>query len=73
MKGFLTSEEVAQRLGIQRSSVHRYRVRGDIPEPDDYAGRTPLWAEASFTAWLNERPGHGWRKGKTRPPQPTDE
>jgi predicted DNA-binding transcriptional regulator AlpA len=75
MEGFLTSDELAAHLGIQRSSVHRYRTRGDIPEPDQYVGRTPLWAVASVDAWLKDRPGHGWRKGKKRqsssePPQP---
>jgi predicted DNA-binding transcriptional regulator AlpA len=66
MEGFLTSDQLAARLGIKRSSVHRYRTRGDIPEPDEYVGRTPLWAEASVDRW--ERPGHGWRKGQKRPP-----
>jgi len=68
MEGFLTTDELATRIGIQRSSVHRYRTRGDIPEPDQYVGRTPLWAEASIDAWLKERPGHGWRKDKKRQP-----
>lgn len=64
--GYLTADELAQRLGIQRTSVHRYRSRGDLPEPDEYAGRTPLWATSSVDAWLEQRPGHGWRKGQKR-------
>lgn len=67
MEGFLTADQLAARLGIQRASVHRYRVRGDIPEPDEYVGRTPLWKTTSIDAWLSGRPGHGWRKGKKRP------
>lgn len=62
MDGYLTSADVAARIGVQPATVHRYRVRGDIPEPDEYAGRTPLWAEATIAAWLDSRPGHGWRK-----------
>lgn len=67
MDGYLTADEFAQRLGVKRASVHRYRVRGDIPAPDRYVGRTPLWAEASVEAWLRQRPGHGWRKQRTSP------
>ncbi|WP_341719897.1 helix-turn-helix domain-containing protein [Micromonospora sp. FIMYZ51] len=68
MEGLLTTDQLADRLGIKRTSVHRYRSRGDIPEPDQYVGRTPLWAESSVDAWLKERPGHGWRKGKKQQP-----
>lgn len=64
MEGFLTTDQLAERLGIQRSSVYRYRTRGDIPEPDEYVGRTPLWSAKSVDAWLEQRPGHGWRKGR---------
>lgn len=63
--GYLTAEQLAHRLGIQRSSVHRYRSRGDLPEPDEYVGRTPLWSTSSVDTWLEQRPGHGWRKGQT--------
>ena len=64
MDGFLTTDELAARLGIQRATVHRYHSRGDIPEPDMYVGRTPLWAITRIDRWLEARPGHGWRKGK---------
>lgn len=64
MDGYLTTDQLAERLGIKRTTVHRYRVRGDIPEPDEYVGRTPLWSAEHIDAWLKERPGHGWRKGK---------
>lgn len=66
MDGYLTAEQLAQRLGIKRASVHRYRYRGDIPEPDEYAGRTPLWATASIDTWEKTRPGQGWRRRRTR-------
>lgn len=65
MDGYLTSDQLAARLGIKRNSVHRYRVRGDIPVPDEYVGRTPLWAVASVERWEQERPGHGWRRGSS--------
>ena len=68
MDGYLTSDQLAARLGIKRPSIHRYRVRGDIPPPDEYVGRTPLWAVASIETWEQARPGHGWRKKVERRP-----
>ena len=69
MDGYLTPDQLAERLGIKRTTVHRYRTRGDIPEPDEYVGRTPLWSVGLIDAWLPERPGQGWRKGKHKQPQ----
>ncbi len=66
MDGYYTSAELADRLGIKPSSVHRYRVRGDIPQPDETVGRTPLWKHATIAAWEKARPGHGWRKGRAK-------
>lgn len=66
MDGYLTTEQLAARLGVKRQTVHKYRVRGDIPPPDQYAGRTPLWSAANVEKWAEQRPGHGWRKGQTR-------
>ncbi len=66
MDGYLTAEQLAARLGIQRASIYRMRTRGDLPEPDERVGRTPLWAAATIDEWTKDRPGHGWRKGKSR-------
>lgn len=65
MDGYLTNADLAELLGIKLGSVHRYRVRGDIPPPDEYVGRTPLWKQKTIDEWLKNRPGHGWRKGQT--------
>lgn len=62
MDGYLTSAQLADRIGVKHGSIHRYRVRGDIPEPDEYAGRTPLWKVTTIERWEGMRPGHGWRK-----------
>lgn len=65
MDGYYTSQQLADLLGIKRASIHRYRTRGDIPDPDETVGRTPLWSKPRIDKWLAERPGHGWRKGKS--------
>lgn len=64
MNDYLTSDQVAEAAGIKPSSVYRYRQRGDIPEPDQYVGRTPVWLRTTIDEWLKTRPGHGWRKGQ---------
>ncbi|MET0417263.1 MAG: helix-turn-helix domain-containing protein [Actinoplanes sp.] len=67
MEGFLTTDQLAARLGIQRASIYRMRTRGDLPEPEK-VGRTPLWPVTVIETWEQSRPGHGWRKGQKRPP-----
>lgn len=65
MEGFLTTDQLADRLGIQRASIYRMHTRGDLPEPEK-VGRTPLWPVAAIESWEKGRPGHGWRKGQKR-------
>jgi len=66
MDGYMTSADVAARCGIKPASVRRMRHRGDLPRPDTYAGRTPLWKIKTIEEWLAQRPGHGWRKGQSK-------
>ena len=65
MDGYITSDELAARLGIKRDSVYQMRSRGDIPEPDMRVGRTPVWRPETIASWEAARPGQGWR-GKTK-------
>jgi predicted DNA-binding transcriptional regulator AlpA len=51
----LTTDQVAALAGISPASVRRYRLRGAIPEPDGYLGRTPWWRQETIAAWLAER------------------
>jgi predicted DNA-binding transcriptional regulator AlpA len=67
MDGYLTSEDLATRLGVKRESIHRMRTRGDLPDPDAVAGRTPLWRPETIDTWQANRPGQGWRKGALPP------
>lgn len=75
VEGYLDSRQLADLLRIKRTSIHRYRARGDIPPPDETVGRTPLWAQATIDKWLAGRPGHGWRKGQSssQPSEETDQ
>jgi predicted DNA-binding transcriptional regulator AlpA len=64
--GFLTTDEVAKRIGVAPGTVHTYKKRGTLPPPDDYVGRTPLWAALTIEQWIAQRPGQGWRKNQRR-------
>jgi excisionase family DNA binding protein len=65
MDGYLTTEQLAARLGVKRQTVHKYRARGDIPPPDQYAGRTPLWSATKVEKWVEQRPSSGWKRRGT--------
>lgn len=43
--------EIAALLGVQRGTVDRWRVRGNLPEPDGTVGGRPAWRTATITAW----------------------
>lgn len=52
----LTTADVAQLAGITPASFARQRLRGVVPEPDGYVGRTPWWSRETVERWLAERP-----------------
>jgi predicted DNA-binding transcriptional regulator AlpA len=60
----LTTGEAARVLGVKPETVRRYRASGGFPEPDEHAGRTPLWHASTITAW--QRPGRGAGGGRPR-------
>jgi predicted DNA-binding transcriptional regulator AlpA len=55
----LTISEVAKLVGVSNQSIRAYRVRGTIPAPDGYLGRTPWWERSTIETWLAERPKRG--------------
>lgn len=57
---WLTSD-VAAYLGVAVSTVSTYKARGQMPEPDQTIGRTPVWRPARIIEWHETRPGHGGR------------
>ncbi|WP_110052300.1 AlpA family transcriptional regulator [Nocardiopsis sp. L17-MgMaSL7] len=63
IEGYLSSKDVAERLGVKVATVHEYRARGTLPPPDEIVGRSPLWKKATIDAWEESRPGQDWRKG----------
>jgi len=64
---WLTSGDVAELLGVRRSTVYTYRSRGLLPEPGTRFGPTPLWRRSAIERWQAKRPGRGThRKGRRR-------
>lgn len=60
---YLSTTEVAERLGITRGAVSRYK----LPEPDAIIGTVRGWLPETIDAWNEGRPGSGrWRSGSTR-------
>ena len=55
----LTTEDVARLAGVEVATIRTYRLRGAIPAPDGYVGRTPWWWAKTITRWLAERPSRG--------------
>jgi hypothetical protein len=37
---------------------------GDLPEPDDQHGQSPVWRVKTIRKWLEDRPGQGVYKGR---------
>lgn len=61
MKRYLSLTEVAQRLGVTKGALARYK----LPEPDVLVGSIRGWSEQTIDDWNAARPRHGGRPRKT--------
>lgn len=54
--GYLTSDQAAERLGINRQSLYNHASRTpDFPKPVK-VGRASLWPESEINAWRAKHP-----------------
>lgn len=57
---YLNAGDVAERIGVKRATLSRYR----LPEPDALLGvgpsARPGWLPATIDTWNGQRPGRGW-------------
>ncbi len=60
----LTTDDVAALAGLTSASIRRYRLRGTVPPPDGYLGRTPWWLAETIGDWLAAKPKRGRPKKK---------
>lgn len=62
MRRYLSMTEVAERLGITKGALARYR----LPEPDAMVGRARGWLPSTIDEWNAARPGRGVGGGRPR-------
>jgi predicted DNA-binding transcriptional regulator AlpA len=55
----LTTDQVANLVGLSVASVREYVRRGAFPAPDGMLGRTPWWRASTVDEWLASRRGPG--------------
>lgn len=72
----LTLSDIAERIDVGVGSIRVYHQRatknrkdgnprpGDLPEPDQHFGRSPVWKEATIARWERKRPGRGVGGGR---------
>lgn len=59
---YLSMTEVAERLGITKGALARYR----LPDPDVVVGKARGWREETIDRWNASRPGRGVGGGRPR-------
>lgn len=75
---YLDSFEVAKMIGVAYNTVRYYLQQAranrslgvlkaaDLPEPDRFFGRSPVWRRSTIEAWVKARPGRGVGGGRPR-------
>lgn len=58
---YLTSSQIAERLGISPTTWRAYVTRGQAPAPTRKLGPLNLWSVAVVDRWARSRPGQGAR------------
>jgi hypothetical protein len=62
---YWTVADIAEHWGVTAQTIRTYRSRkrGELPEPDNVFGRSPVWKPATILNF--ERPGQGARTDLT--------
>ena len=55
----LTTQEVADAIGVTADSLRSYVSRGKFPRPDGYLAATPWWSPETVAEWIRNRPPMG--------------
>lgn len=63
---YLSLADIAERVGVEASTIRTYRSQGRLPEPDAMTGPTPGWLPETVDEWMAARPGRGVGGGRPR-------
>lgn len=55
MSEWLTSSDIANKIGVQVRTIYKYRERKSIPEHDAMIGNKPVWKHTTINNWIDER------------------
>lgn len=58
---YLSTSEVAGRLGYTTNTIKSYGAKGLLPDPDALIGTVRGWLPETIDAWNAARPGRGAR------------
>jgi predicted DNA-binding transcriptional regulator AlpA len=58
----ITIAQVASLAGVEEASIHRYLLRGAIPQPPIRVGYSPCWPRPIIDHWLETRRTSGRRQ-----------
>jgi predicted DNA-binding transcriptional regulator AlpA len=58
MHDWLDTRDIAQEVGLKQETLKKYRLRGAMPKPDRYFGKTPVWSRETITQWHESRVRH---------------
>lgn len=56
MTRLITKSEVCERLGVSRSTLHRWMDAGAFPAPRQIGPRAVRWPEDQVNDWIDSRP-----------------
>ena len=51
---YLSTSDIAKRLGVSTAAVSQLKIRGRLPEPDAQISDRYGWTEATFDKWVKE-------------------
>ena len=51
---YLSVDQVAQRFGVSKDSIRRWKRRGDFPAPVKLGGTTTRWRLADIEKWESQ-------------------
>ena len=52
---WLTPKEVAERCGLSPKTIKSYKYLDQMPKPDRYFSKTPVWKVETIDEWENNR------------------